>query len=126
MVPDTAPYMSLETFRKSGKGVATPVWFARHDGALWVFAEGKSGKVKRLRNSNVARIAECDLRGKLAGPWFDATATLVNEPEAVAAAHKALRSKYGWQLWIGDVYASMTGRIAKRQYIRVTPADPVS
>ncbi|MGI9335195.1 MAG: PPOX class F420-dependent oxidoreductase [Gammaproteobacteria bacterium] len=121
MVPDTAPYMSLETFRNSGAGVATPVWFAVLDGAYWVFSESKSGKVKRLRNSSAARIAVCDLRGNVTGPWVEASATLGNEPDAVAAAHGALRAKYGWQMRFGDVYARITGRIHKRRYIRVLP-----
>ena len=44
-------YLSLATFRRDGREVATPVWFAEGDGAVWVFTAGDSGKVKRLRNS---------------------------------------------------------------------------
>lgn len=123
MVPEAARYMSLETFRKSGAGVATPVWFATADGAYWVFSAGNAGKLKRLRNSARARIAECDARGKVAGPWAEARATLVDRREPVLTAYAALRAKYGWQMWLGDLYARLTGRINSRQIIRVQPNE---
>src|ERR1700729_2183968 len=42
-------YISLETFKRDGGGVKTPVWAAPLDGALVVFSAGDSFKVKRLR-----------------------------------------------------------------------------
>ncbi len=43
-------YLNLETFRKSGVGVRTPVWFAEKDGELLLYTLANSGKVKRIRN----------------------------------------------------------------------------
>lgn len=87
-------YISLETFRKSGAGVRTPVWFAAGEsGRLYVYSLAKSGKAKRLRQSAVCRIAVCDARGAVTGPWVDARAEIVTGAEA-AAGMKLLNRKY--------------------------------
>ena len=56
-------YISLETYRKNGQAVRTPVWFADSDGQLYVYTLADAGKAKRLRNDPRARIAPCDMRG---------------------------------------------------------------
>src|SRR5215813_13031339 len=71
-------YLSLATYRASGAELATPVWFVSVDGTLYVFTAGDSGKVKRLRRSSRARVAPCNARGTLDGPWQDATAHVVH------------------------------------------------
>jgi PPOX class probable F420-dependent enzyme len=116
---DAEPYLSLATFRKNGAAVATPVWFARSGPKLYVFSESRAGKVKRLRNSPRARVAHCDVRGKLLGEWQDAQARVVADPPTVERAYGALRAKYGWQMWIADTLARLTGRYAKRAIIEI-------
>ena len=44
-------YISLTTFRKTGVGVATPVWFGEEDGKLYVMTRSDMGKTKRIRNN---------------------------------------------------------------------------
>jgi uncharacterized protein len=112
-------YLSLATFRKNGAKVATPVWFAEHGGALWVFTAGDSGKVKRLRNESRAEVAPCDVRGRLRGDWIAATATLVDDVQQQEHAYRALREKYGWQMWLTDLGSRLTGKIDKRQVIAI-------
>ena len=114
-----APYVSLATFRKNGAKVATPVWCAGDGDSLYVFSEAKAGKVKRLRNSNQAELAVCTVSGKLQGEWHPARAELVDDPLEVERALKALRQKYGWQMWLADTGARITGRFDARAYIRV-------
>ena len=76
-------YLNLETFRKNGKGVRTPVWFAAAPrGPLYVYSTEDSGKAKRIRNSGVCKIAPCDGRGKVSGAWIDARAEFVTGDEA--------------------------------------------
>ena len=123
---DTARYLSLETFRKSGAGVATPVWFAPHRKALYVFSAGDAGKVKRLRNSPRARVAPCDVRGKILGDWVDAQAFLVDDPTEINAAHQALIERYGWQMRLLDCGAKIGGRYHKRAFIRIEPGSKAS
>jgi PPOX class probable F420-dependent enzyme len=86
-------YISLETFRKNGQGVKTPVWFVLHNQALYVYTEADSGKVKRIRNSAKVRVAACSIRGAVKGPWVDATASFVEGDER-AVADKLLDRKY--------------------------------
>jgi hypothetical protein len=71
--------VSLEIFRKNGTAVQTPVCVARDGADLMVFTNGDSYKVKRLRRNPKLRIAECDVRGPLKGPWHEATGRLVEE-----------------------------------------------
>ena len=86
-------YISLETFKKNGQGVKTPVWFVLHKSSFYVYTEADSWKVKRIRNSPRVRVAVCNMRGDIKGPWLDATASLVEGDERLAA-DKLLDRKY--------------------------------
>jgi PPOX class probable F420-dependent enzyme len=118
-----ARYASFATFRKSGAAVEVPVWFAEHGGRYYVFSAGNAGKVKRLRNSDRARVAACDFRGKVLGPWLPARARVITDPASIAAGARAMRAKYGFQSWIGDVLATLSGRKAKRAWIEIVLED---
>jgi uncharacterized protein len=114
------PYISLETFKKDGSGVKTPVWSAPLDGKLVVFSAGDAFKVKRLRRDPHARVAACDMRGSVRGEWREATGRILDDPADVKRAHAALRKKYGWQMTMGDLFATIAGRIKKRAYLEIT------
>jgi len=86
-------YISLETFKKNGEGVKTPVWFVLHDNAFYVYTEADSWKVKRIRNNARVRVAACSVRGEVKGPWIDGTASFVEGEERIAA-DKLLDRKY--------------------------------
>ena len=86
-------YISLETFKKNGQGVKTPIWFVLHRDAFYVYTEADSWKVKRIRNNPRVRVAVCNFRGDIKGPWLDATASLVEGDERLAA-DKLLDRKY--------------------------------
>jgi len=87
---DGHKYLNLETFKKSGEGVKTPVWFAAepsaslasNDAKLYAYTIGVSGKVKRIRNNSRVRIAPCNMRGAVLGDWVDARAEIVTGSEA--------------------------------------------
>ena len=78
-------YIALETFKKNGQGVKTPVWFVLHENAFYVYTEADSWKVKRIRNNPRVRVAVCSIRGDVKGPWLDATASQVEGDERLAA-----------------------------------------
>lgn len=107
---ERAKYISLETFRKSGVGVKTPVWFAQKPGQLmyYVYSEADSGKVKRIRNNSKVRIAPCDIRGQVKGEWVEAWARICSGDE-VELGQQLLRQKYGWQKRIGDFFSRLLG-----------------
>jgi uncharacterized protein len=119
-----AEYFNLATFRRNGIAVATPVWFALMDDTFYVFSAPDTGKIKRLRLSSRARVAACDIRGKVLGEWLDAKARLVAEPAEIDRAYAALRRKYGFRIAALDFFAKLTGRYHRRQFIAVTVAAP--
>ena len=82
---DGQKYISLETFKKNGECVKTPIWFVLHKNAFYAYAEADSWKVKRIQNNPRVRVAVCNIRGDIRGPWLDATASLVEGDEQLAA-----------------------------------------
>jgi uncharacterized protein len=86
-------YISLATFRKNGVAVHTPVWFADHDGKLYIMTRSDSGKYKRIRNNPQVRMAPSTMRGKIIGPEFAATARVL-PPEDWERARSFLQQKY--------------------------------
>lgn len=116
-------YISFATRKRSGEFVATPVWFAPGGDSYYVFSAGEAGKVKRLRNFSESRIASCTVNGRVTGEWLDAEAFVLSEPEEEAAALKALRRKYGWQMKLADLMSRLTGKMHRRAYIRVQLKD---
>src|ERR1700736_4731563 len=102
-------YLNLETFRKSGAGVRTPIWFAAEPSThldssaakLYLYTVGNSGKIKRIRNNPRVRIAPCDMRGSVLGEWVDARAEIVTGAEA-AHGVSLLNKKYmPWKQILG-------------------------
>jgi PPOX class probable F420-dependent enzyme len=112
-------YISLETFKKNGQGVSTPVWFVTHNGALYVYTDADSWKVKRIRNNSRVRVAVCNVRGTVKGPWSDGTASLVEGDES-RAADELLDRKY-WTKAILN-FLVRNNRRRKRAMIRIDVA----
>ena len=50
------PFLSIETKRKDGTAVPTPVWFVQDGDVLYVRTIDGSGKVKRARNFSAVRV----------------------------------------------------------------------
>lgn len=96
-------YISLKTFRKSGAGVATPVWFGEDDGKLYVMTRSDMGKTKRIRNNPQVTIAPCTIRGKVTGAEFAATARIL-PTEDHARARQSINRKY-WMARIPLVWS---------------------
>ena len=116
---DRESYISLETFRRNGAGVKTPVWFAARNARLYVFTEASSWKVKRLRNDPRIRVAACNARGRVRGEWIEGAARRIDEPAIVEAAYQALLHKYGWQMRLTNLLSRLTGRIDKRAILEL-------
>ncbi len=114
-------YISFATRKRSGEWVATPVWFAPDRGSYYVFSAGAAGKVKRLRNFSESRIAACTMSGTLTGEWRDTSAYVLEKSADRDIALRALRRKYGWQMLLADFFSNLTGKMARRTYIRIEP-----
>jgi PPOX class probable F420-dependent enzyme len=88
-------YLNLETFRKNGAGVKTPVWFIQNDGTLYVRTIAGSGKVKRIKNNTGVQIVPCKMNGDPIGEWIKAQAVEVNDPKTAEMVSCLLEKKYG-------------------------------
>lgn len=110
-------YLSLESFRKNGVGVRTPVWFAESGGLVFIYSLANAGKVRRIRNNPHVRIAPCTFRGAIKGDWVEASATILDE-DAAARAHDVLTRKYGWKKRIGDLFSRWRKRTRVAMAIR--------
>jgi PPOX class probable F420-dependent enzyme len=62
-------YLNLETFRRNGAGMKTPVWFVQQGEKLYVRTIADSGKVKRIRNISRINISPCRVDGEPIGNW---------------------------------------------------------
>jgi len=114
---DGHKYVNLETFKKSGEGVKTPVWFAADpaaslassDAKLYLYTIGVSGKVKRVRNNPRVRIAPCDMRGNVLGEWVEARAEIVAGEEAARGMQLLNKKYFPWKQLLG-FFASFSRR----------------
>jgi len=104
-------YISLETYRQSGQGVRTPVWFAEENGHLYFYSTADAGKIKRLRNNSRVALAPSDVRGRVRGDasWLQGHASVLPQDKA-EHAHALLVRKYGWQSRLFDLFWILGGR----------------
>lgn len=91
-------YISLTTFRKTGAGVSTPVWFGEDDRKLYVMTRSDMGKTKRIRNNPQVKVAPCTIRGKVTGPEFAATARILPAEE-----HRRVRQTLNQKYWMARI-----------------------
>ncbi len=105
-------YINVETFRKNGVGVKTPVWFAQDEDTLVVRTESTSGKMKRIRNNPQVRIVPCDARGGLLGDWLDAQAEIIPDKNEIKRIDLLVTRKYGLMKRLFD----LMGRFRKASY----------
>ena len=99
---DGKRYLNLETYRQSGRGVRTPVWFAAAPveagcPKLYVYSTAASGKAKRIRRTGVVKIAPCDARGQVTGSWIAAHATIVGADEFERGMRLLNRKYWPWK-----------------------------
>lgn len=95
-------YINLETFRRNGQGVRTPVWFAADPSSgqplkLYVYSTADSGKGKRIRNNPRVRVAPCDMRGRLLEDWVEARAEIVTGDQAQRGSELLERKYFPWK-----------------------------
>ena len=117
--PAKERYVSLATYRRNGKEIRTPVWIARADQEYYVFSEGSSGKVKRIRTNARASLAACNYRAEVHRGWLQAQGRVVTDAQVIERAYVALRVKYGWQMKGLDFFSRLSGKYAKRVIIEL-------
>lgn len=90
------PYALLVTYRRDGRGVPTPVWFALDParGVAYVKTRHDAGKTRRLRQEPSVLFAGCTARGRPRTRPFRATGRILEGAEW-GPAEDALAESYG-------------------------------
>jgi PPOX class probable F420-dependent enzyme len=119
----SAKYVALTTFRRTGVGVTTPVWFdpSLDDPTRFaVITVDDTGKTKRLAHTERVELQACDLRGRVApgAPTFRGTARVVRDAEGVASVRRAVVAKYGLPARFSDLTDSLGSRVGLKRAAR--------
>jgi uncharacterized protein len=88
-------YLNLETFRKDGQGLKTPVWFVQDGEKFYVRTVVNAGKVKRIRNNGRVNVMPCGQAGEPLGTWVAAQAREMTDATTAGLVRKLLVEKYG-------------------------------
>ena len=100
-------YLNLETFRKDGTSVNTPVWFVEQDERFYIRTVSDSWKVKRIRNNAQVKVVPCKSQGQTLGEWVPAQARQVDDPGRAQEINALFNRKYGLQKRFFDLMGSM-------------------
>ena len=87
-----AKFISLETYKRNGEAVRTPVWFVEEDGLIYFHSPAKSWKVKRLQRNPVVRLAPCGRFGRIEGDWLKGKVTRIDGEEDTERIVKLVNS----------------------------------
>lgn len=112
-------YIALETVRKNGEGVITPVWCAAENGKLYIFTDGDTGKVKRIRNNPRVKICVSSFNGTPKGAWIEATAKIQDSQDDILRAHRLLMAKYWLQYRLINLFSPTLGPKSKVVIIEI-------
>ena len=96
-------HINLQTYKKSGQPVDTPVWFMIDNGIIYVITASVTGKAKRLRNNPAVRIMPSGFRGEPKGEWMEGKARFAEGAEAERAI-QLRKKRYGLQAMLVGMF----------------------
>ena len=102
-------YLNLETYKRSGQAVPTPVWFVQDGDMLYVRTVATSFKAKRIRNNPRVRVMPCGGRGEPKGEWVEGQARFADAAES-DRVNQLLTRKYGLQKTMFEIMGKLQGR----------------
>jgi uncharacterized protein len=102
-------FIVLETYRKTGEAVKTPVWFVIDNDILFIRTYSDSGKAKRLRRNPRARLALSTFRGEPRGDWVEVEIRPASSQES-QRIENMMQKKYGIQKRFTDFRAKILGK----------------
>ena len=103
-------YISLETYRKNGNPVATPVWFVEDEGLIYVRTLLKSGKVKRIECKPQVGVAASEMDGKVKGKYYIGQASIADD-QKTEMIQELLTQKYGFRKRVFDLLGRLRRNI---------------
>jgi len=102
-------YLNLQTLRRDGQSVNTPVWFVLKAETIFIRTIATSSKVKRIHNNNQVKIMPCGSRGEPMGSWVGALAREMNDADTYSKMTVWLAEKYGDQPAVFEAQAAARG-----------------
>lgn len=114
-------YLNIETFRRNGVGVKTPIWFAMEGEDIYMITDANSGKTKRIHNNPRVRITPCKYDGAVCGEWIEAQAKIIDDAAVQTRIEDMLNRKYGLFKRFFDMTAIFRKKGVK-SYLHVIPA----
>ena len=103
-------YLSLETYKRDSTPIQTPVWFVTENDQLYITTKETTGKVKRLRNNQNARIAVCSMKGDIKSDWVDVGLEKIPQESDVVKIVKLRKKKYGFSARLVSMFTSQKGK----------------
>ena len=103
-------YINLETYRKDQTPVKTPVWFIINNDRILITTKETTGKVKRLRNNQNARIAICSMKGDIKSNWVNVGVQKITQESDVEKIVKLRKKKYGFSARLISMFTSQKGK----------------
>ena len=103
-------YINLETYKKDGTSIRTPVWFVIDNDLIYIMTREGTGKVKRLKNNQNVRIVPCSFKGKSKNGWVKGKAEKITGEEADQVI-KLRKKKYGMSARLMGLFTSQKGSL---------------
>jgi len=104
-------YINLETYKKDGTPIRTPVWFVIGNDLIYVITRESTGKVKRLKHNQDVRIVPCSFKGEPKNEWIKGKTEMITGEEADKAI-KLRKKKYGMFARLTGIFTSQKGNLA--------------
>ena len=101
-------YINLETYKKDGTPIRTPVWFVIDKELIYIITRDSTGKVKRLGNNQNVRIVPCSFKGEPKNEWVKGKTEMITGEEADKAI-KLRKKKYGMFARLTGIFTSQKG-----------------
>ena len=100
-------YVNLESYKRDGKAVLTPVQSIQEEGLEYSRTDPNSWKVRRIRRNPHVRIVPSNRSGKPTGTWVDGRARILEGQESDRMM-LVFRKEYGA---VGNSLINVVGRL---------------
>ncbi len=103
-------YINLETYKRDGTPIRTPVWFVIDKDLIYVITRDSTGKVKRLKNNQHVRIVSCSFKGEPKNEWVKGKTEMITGEE-VDSVIKLRKKKYGMFARLSGIFTAQKGNL---------------
>ncbi|MFZ0545327.1 MAG: PPOX class F420-dependent oxidoreductase [Candidatus Promineifilaceae bacterium] len=95
-------FLALESYRRDGTAVRTPLLFIIHRGRLYMRTGAHTYKVKRIQNNPKVRVVPSTFKGKPMGVWVEGEARVFDSAD-MQWVDRLSKRRNGWFKWSVDL-----------------------